>query len=195
MNYLLKICLGMLTVALLIGVAAPALGTAIVDRRDREPYVGPKSLLLPFLGTEPQQRQAREASLPEPGCAIRADWITQNRRTRDNALATTNVLFPFLGFQDLRRLPLREGVTPIEQAKLEVRGEIANMDPLNNEMVIQFDDAGTSWTVQLDKNIRVFINDEDMELFDLLTGDEVVVVYEFRGFFRVVACEIRCARL
>ena len=62
----------------------------------------------------------------------------------------------------------------------ETKGKIKGVDPARNEFVLT-DVNARDWPVQLDRNARVFLNDQEAKLTDLRAGDEVSVTSERQG--------------
>jgi len=77
--------------------------------------------------------------------------------------------------------------------RLQVAGEIVNVDIVNSTLVMQFE-SGAYWSFPVSVDCMIFINNEEAQLVDLMPGERAVVVFEVRGFLDFVAREIHCTR-
>jgi biopolymer transport protein ExbD len=83
-------------------------------------------------------------------------------------------------------------VTPTLGADTSVKGKIASVAGDKNEFVMT-DANAKNWTLHLDKDGKVFINDKEAKLGDLQAGDNVVVQYKKDGE-KFLARDVRCTR-
>jgi len=74
----------------------------------------------------------------------------------------------------------------------ETKGKIASVNADKSEFVMK-DDAGKNWTIMVDKDVKVHVNDKASKLADLQATDEVVVTYEKDGE-KLVAKTIKATR-
>jgi len=79
---------------------------------------------------------------------------------------------------------------PIQGA--ETKGKIASLNTDQSEFVLR-DNAGTNWTIHLNKDGKVFLNDKEVKLSDLQVDDEVKITYEKKGE-QFMASEVRGTR-
>jgi biopolymer transport protein ExbD len=74
----------------------------------------------------------------------------------------------------------------------EAKGKIKTVTPDKQEFVLT-DGNQKDWTMNLNKDGKVFINDKESKLADLQAGDEVIVTYAKEGE-KLSASEVRCTR-
>jgi biopolymer transport protein ExbD len=74
----------------------------------------------------------------------------------------------------------------------DAKGKVASVTADKHEFVFT-DNNGKNWTITMNKDAKVFINDKEGKLADLQAGDEVAVTYEKQGE-KFLASEVRCAR-
>ena len=74
----------------------------------------------------------------------------------------------------------------------ETKGTIKTVNIDKVEFVMA-DANAKDWTIHLNKDGKVFINDKESKLSDLQASDEVTVTYEKEGD-RLMASEVRCKR-
>src|SRR5260221_7297890 len=77
-------------------------------------------------------------------------------------------------------------------AAAEAKGTIKTVTADKNEFVMT-DANAKDWTIHLNKDAKVFVNDKESKLSDLQASDEITVTYEKEGD-RLMASEIRCKR-
>ena len=71
----------------------------------------------------------------------------------------------------------------------EAKGKVKSVSGDKNEFVMT-DSAGKDFTIHLDQNGKVFINDKAAKLSDLQAGEEVTVTYQLKDN-KLMASEIR----
>lgn len=74
----------------------------------------------------------------------------------------------------------------------EAKGTVKTINADKHEFVMA-DANAKDWTIHLDKDSKVFINDKESKLSDLQGSDEVTVTYEKQGD-RLMASRIECKR-
>ena len=74
----------------------------------------------------------------------------------------------------------------------EAKGTIKTVTADKSEFVLT-DANAKDWTIHLNKDGKVFINDKEGKLSDLQASDEVTVIYEKTGD-KLMASEVRCKR-
>jgi hypothetical protein len=74
---------------------------------------------------------------------------------------------------------------------LDVKGKITTVRPENREIVLT--ENLKTWTFQLAKDGKVFINDREVQLSDLHAGDDAIVTFDHEGQ-QLLASIIRCTR-
>jgi biopolymer transport protein ExbD len=74
----------------------------------------------------------------------------------------------------------------------EAKGTIKTVTADKSEFVLT-DANAKDWTINLNKDGKVFINDKESKLADLQAADEVTVIYEKQGE-KLMASEVRCKR-
>jgi len=74
----------------------------------------------------------------------------------------------------------------------EAKGKIKSVDGLKFELVVT-DTSAKDWSFQVNRDAKVFLNDEASTLADLKAGDEATVTYTKEGE-KMNASEIRVTR-
>jgi biopolymer transport protein ExbD len=74
----------------------------------------------------------------------------------------------------------------------EAKGTIKTVTADKHEFVLA-DANAKDWTIHLNKDGKVLINDKESKLSDLQASDEVTVIYEKEGD-KLMASEVRCKR-
>jgi len=81
---------------------------------------------------------------------------------------------------------------PAGHAADQMKGTVLAVFPEQRSLILADDETG-QWTIYLDTQGKVFVDEQTAKFSDLLPGEYVTVNYETRGD-RVVATEIRCRR-
>jgi len=214
MMRLLKISVGVLVVALLMGLATPARGAAAKERRNRElgvcplefplaslqrdvkgrwapgPRLVPVDVMLPRSGQQAHRPGNKTGMCPidfifsEPGTEMKA------RRVREPVLSPDEFFFPWLGAQAQEEPSLPpDNLAAVDEVKGKIQGVYLDKSELHF-----MDASGATLKFFVSRDCKVFINNKEGKLSDLKKGDAAVIAHEARELVPLVATEIRCAR-
>jgi len=88
-------------------------------------------------------------------------------------------------------VPLSHSSNDADVSLLEVKGKITAVRPDKSELVVS--ESLKSWTFQMAKDSKVYINDREAKLSELQAGDEAAVVFDRQGQ-RLIATMVRTTR-
>jgi hypothetical protein len=206
---LFKIGIGLLIVALPMGLVVSTQGSGAGDGSARRP---PKAqtqaaplaeIAVPGLGTlQAQARRLQQAQV----CPLDFMFATpsgdvRGRRSRQPSTSATEFFFPWLEVlgsggsrahspqPDVGRVSFAAANPTADEAKGKIQGVY-----LDKSELIFKDANGMTLKFFLTKDCKVFINNKAGKITDLRPGDEAAIAYESRGLVPMVAVEIRCAR-
>jgi hypothetical protein len=171
---LFKIGVGVVTGALLLGLATPAWGATADRQRTKRPALCPLDYAFPVQEARAQGRRVNQPAGGQLGSVLQFLGIDPSQaRVREMTSSRLNSFASAVAEQ--------------------TRGKVQSVYSDKNELVLR-DNTGVNWKFLVPKDAKVFINAKQAKLSDLQNGDQAVVTHEMRGLLPMVASEIRCTR-